>query len=82
MDFIGYSDWFVGNVADIALVGGILALLAISFFDGGDGSGERGGDARSAGGGETGNGSQSEGDLGRIPAGGTGAQAGEDGGDG
>jgi len=41
VDFIGYSDWFVGNVADIALVGGILALLAISFFDGGDGSGER-----------------------------------------
>ena len=60
VDFIGYSDWFVGNVADI----------------------ERGGDARSAGGGETRNGSQSDGDLGRIPAGGTGAQAGEDGGDG
>jgi len=82
VDFIGYSDWFVGNVADIALVGGILALLAISFFDGGDGSGERGGDARSAGGGETRNGSQSDGDLGRIPAGGTGAQAGGDGGGG
>ena len=31
VDFIGYGDWFIGNVADIAIVGGALlgAVLAI-----------------------------------------------------
>jgi len=30
VDFIGYSDWFVGNVADIALVGGTLAAVLLN----------------------------------------------------
>jgi signal peptidase II len=31
VDFIGYGDWFIGNVADIAIVGGALlgAVLAV-----------------------------------------------------
>ena len=31
VDFIGYGDWFIGNVADIAIVGGAIlgAVLAI-----------------------------------------------------
>jgi signal peptidase II len=31
VDFIDYNGWFVGNVADIALVGGVAALLVLSF---------------------------------------------------
>lgn len=30
VDFIDYNGWFVGNVADIALVGGAIWLVAVS----------------------------------------------------
>lgn len=32
IDFINYNDWFIGNVADIALVGGVIALIAFEFL--------------------------------------------------
>ena len=31
VDFIDYNGWFVGNVADIALVGGAILLVLLSF---------------------------------------------------
>lgn len=36
VDFISYNGWFIGNVADIALVLGLLGLLAIEAFTGHD----------------------------------------------
>ena len=30
VDFIAYADWFVGNVADIALTGGCALLMLLS----------------------------------------------------
>jgi signal peptidase II len=32
VDFIDYNGWFVGNVADIALVGGVAFLVLLSFL--------------------------------------------------
>ncbi|WP_126415783.1 signal peptidase II [Trueperella bialowiezensis] len=32
VDFINYNGWFIGNVADIALVGGLAALFLIEVF--------------------------------------------------
>ncbi|MDF2421183.1 signal peptidase II [Trueperella pyogenes] len=32
VDMIDYNGWFIGNVADIALVGGVVALLVYEFF--------------------------------------------------
>lgn len=32
VDFIAYGDWFIGNVADIALTGGIILLAFLLFF--------------------------------------------------
>ena len=32
VDFLSYSSWFVGNVADIFIVGGALLLALLSFF--------------------------------------------------
>jgi signal peptidase II len=32
VDFIDYNGWFVGNVADIALVGGAILLVLLSFI--------------------------------------------------
>lgn len=32
VDFIAYFDWFVGNVADIALVAGAVIMIAVAFF--------------------------------------------------
>ena len=32
VDFIDYNGWFVGNVADIAIVGGALAAVCLSLF--------------------------------------------------
>ncbi|GAA1829150.1 signal peptidase II [Agromyces salentinus] len=31
VDFIGYGDWFVGNVADIAIFAGAVMILVLSF---------------------------------------------------
>lgn len=31
VDFIAYADWFVGNVADIAIVGAAIGIAALSF---------------------------------------------------
>lgn len=33
IDFIRYGDWFIGNVADILLVIGVIALIVMQFFD-------------------------------------------------
>lgn len=33
VDFINYNDWFVGNVADIWIVGGAAALVLYLLFD-------------------------------------------------
>lgn len=32
VDFIAYFDWFVGNVADIALVAGAVIMIVVAFF--------------------------------------------------
>lgn len=32
VDFIKYSDWFIGNVADIALVAGIALVIVVEYF--------------------------------------------------
>lgn len=45
VDFINYNGWFIGNVADIALVVGLLALFLVEVFaddDGADGDGSDG----------------------------------------
>ncbi|WP_124039632.1 signal peptidase II [Neoactinobaculum massilliense] len=34
VDFIGYGSWFVGNVADIALVLGVVMLVISAFTEG------------------------------------------------
>ncbi|MDO4888342.1 MAG: signal peptidase II [Actinomycetaceae bacterium] len=47
VDFIRYGDWFIGNVADIALVVGVGTLAFLSLTDSGKGEGgqdSRGGD--------------------------------------
>ncbi|WP_053093585.1 signal peptidase II [Actinobaculum suis] len=31
VDFLAYADWFVGNIADIAIVGGVVLLLIQAF---------------------------------------------------
>ncbi|MFY9262799.1 MAG: signal peptidase II [Actinomycetaceae bacterium] len=31
VDFIKYADWFIGNVADIALVGGLAAFVLVDY---------------------------------------------------
>ncbi len=33
VDFLNYNDWFIGNVADIWIVGGALALVIWKMFD-------------------------------------------------
>lgn len=33
VDFLNYNDWFIGNVADIWIVGGALALVVWKMFD-------------------------------------------------
>ncbi|MEO9249203.1 signal peptidase II [Citricoccus nitrophenolicus] len=30
VDFIAYGDWFIGNIADIFIVGGVVAVLLLS----------------------------------------------------
>ncbi|GAA1680925.1 hypothetical protein GCM10009791_30110 [Citricoccus zhacaiensis] len=30
MDFIAYGDWFIGNIADIFIVGGVVAVLILA----------------------------------------------------
>lgn len=30
VDFIGYGDWFIGNIADIFIVGGVVAVLFLA----------------------------------------------------
>jgi signal peptidase II len=32
VDFIGYADWFIGNVADIVIVGGAILGAALAIF--------------------------------------------------
>jgi signal peptidase II len=32
VDFIAYGDWFIGNVADIAIVGAVGLILLISLL--------------------------------------------------
>jgi signal peptidase II len=44
VDFIGYGNWFIGNVADIAIVCGavmiaVLTLMGVRYRNGGPGSG-------------------------------------------
>lgn len=39
VDFIDYAGWFVGNIADIAIVGAAIGLLLLSWRTGADGSG-------------------------------------------
>ncbi len=36
VDFINYNGWFIGNIADIALVLGLIAVVVIEFFISGD----------------------------------------------
>lgn len=36
VDFLDYNGWFVGNVADIALVGGAIAAVLLSLGDKGE----------------------------------------------
>ncbi|MDY5585418.1 MAG: signal peptidase II [Arcanobacterium sp.] len=33
VDFINYNNWFIGNVADIALVLGVAVLIGMQFWD-------------------------------------------------
>nr|WP_239539177.1 signal peptidase II [Arcanobacterium pluranimalium] len=33
VDFINYNNWFIGNIADIALVCGVIAFIAIEAID-------------------------------------------------
>lgn len=35
VDFINYNGWFIGNIADIALVAGLIAVVIVEFFVGG-----------------------------------------------
>ncbi|WP_344322064.1 signal peptidase II, partial [Citricoccus zhacaiensis] len=30
VDFIAYGDWFIGNIADIFIVGGVVAVLILA----------------------------------------------------
>ncbi|KRC62084.1 signal peptidase II [Agromyces sp. Root81] len=32
VDFIGYGDWFIGNVADIAIFAGAVMILVLTFM--------------------------------------------------
>lgn len=36
VDFIRYGDWFIGNVADIVLVVGVIVLIILQYFDDGN----------------------------------------------